>query len=115
LWSFTYSPGSMNDTDRPIIVMVTTASESEAATIARALVESNLAAGVNFTPIKSIYRWQGQIYNEPEYQLLIQSQLSKFPALEAKVKSLHSYQVPEIIAIPIVAGHQPYLDWIAET
>lgn len=95
--------------------MVTTASETEAESIARALVESDLAAGVNFTPIRSIYRWQGKIYFEPEYQLLIQTQLSKFTDLEAKIKSLHSYQVPEIIAIPIIAGHQPYLDWIANS
>jgi periplasmic divalent cation tolerance protein len=103
----------MTDSQQAIVVMVTTATESEAIAIARSLVESDLAAGVNFTPIRSIYRWQGEIHTEPEYQLFIQTQLSKFADLAAKVKSLHSYQVPEIIALPIIAGHQPYLDWIA--
>lgn len=105
----------MINPEQPIVVMVTTGSETEAESIALALVSSDLAAGVNFTPLRSIYRWQGQIHSQPEYQLFIQTQLSKFIDLEAKINSLHSYQVPEIIALPIIAGHQPYLDWIASS
>jgi periplasmic divalent cation tolerance protein len=93
--------------------MVTAASQGEAERIARLLVESHLAAGVNMLPIHSIYRWQGEIHSEPEYQLLIQTTSTKFDRLCDRVCSVHSYQVPEIIAIPLSDGYPPYLNWIA--
>jgi periplasmic divalent cation tolerance protein len=96
------------------VVLVTVGSESEGVAIARSLVESNLAACVNFFPLRSLYRWQGQVYNESEYQLIIKTDLDNFALLEAKIKELHSYDVPEIIALPIVKGSQAYLDWMGE-
>lgn len=96
------------------VVLVTVGSEAEGVAIARALVESNLAACVNFFPLRSLYRWQGQVYNEPEFQLIIKTNLDNFAVLEAKIKELHSYEVPEIIALPIVNGSQAYLDWMGE-
>ncbi|MDH6059136.1 divalent-cation tolerance protein CutA [Chrysosporum bergii ANA360D] len=96
------------------VVLVTTANKQEAETMANALVEAKLAACVSLLPIRSIYAWQGEIYKEYEWQLLIKTDLAIFPALEAKIRELHSYEVSEIIALPIVAGSPAYLQWISE-
>lgn len=96
------------------VVMVTAASRDEAEAIAKNLVASKLAACVSIMPIRSIYTWQGQVHNEEEWQLLIKTDLAFFEILEAKIRELHSYKVPEIIALPIVTGSAPYLGWIAE-
>ncbi|MGA7934032.1 MAG: divalent-cation tolerance protein CutA [Kovacikia sp.] len=96
------------------VVMVTASSRTQAETIARALIEFHLAACVNLLPIHSIYTWQGEIQQEDEWQLLIKCDLGKFEAIVAKVCEVHSYEVPEIIALPILAGSKPYLNWIAE-
>jgi periplasmic divalent cation tolerance protein len=96
------------------VVLVTASSQAEAQAIARALVEEKLAACVSLTAIESIYTWQGQLHQEPEWQLVIKTDLANYKALEARIQQLHSYDVPEIIAIPIVAGSQPYLVWISE-
>ncbi|AFY75963.1 MAG: divalent-cation tolerance protein CutA [Hydrococcus sp. C42_A2020_068] len=96
------------------IVLVTASSQAEGEAIASALVELKLAACVTLLPVRSIYTWQGQVNSEEEWQLLIKTNLSRFSVLEAKIKELHSYQVPEIIALPIVAGSQSYLNWIGE-
>lgn len=96
------------------VVMVTAASRAEAETIAKALLEAKLAACITLLPVQSIYTWQGKVEQNEEWQLLIKTNLTQFSALEAKVREIHSYQVPEIIALPIVAGSEPYLQWIAE-
>lgn len=99
----------------PMIVFVTCGSEEEALNISRALVEEQLAACVNLiSPVRSIYRWEGKIWDEKEWLLIIKAQRKRFDELEKKVKSLHSYSVPEIIALPIIAGSSSYLDWLAE-
>ncbi|MEI6380370.1 MAG: divalent-cation tolerance protein CutA [Cyanobacteriota bacterium ELA615] len=98
-----------------ILVLVTTASKEESELIAAALVESRLAACVNIFPISSIYRWQGQIQSDSEYQLFIKTDIQLFSDIEAKIKELHSYSVPEIIAIDIVAGSRSYLNWLGES
>ena len=99
----------------PIVVFVTCGSEEEALNISRALVEEQLAACVNLiSPVRSIYRWEGKIWDEKEWLLIIKAQRKRFDELEKKVKSLHSYSVPEIIALPIIAGSSSYLDWLAE-
>jgi len=98
-----------------MIVFVTCGSEEEALNISRALVEEQLAACVNLiSPVRSIYRWEGKIWDEKEWLLIIKAQRKRFDELEKKVKSLHSYFVPEIIALPIIAGSSSYLDWLAE-
>lgn len=94
------------------VVLVTAASESEAESIAQSLMSAKLAACVSIWPVRSIYSWQGKLENSQEWQLLIKTDLSQFAQLEAKVRSLHSYEVPEIIALPIAAGSAPYLDWL---
>ncbi|MDM9383128.1 divalent-cation tolerance protein CutA [Chlorogloeopsis sp. ULAP01] len=96
------------------VVLVTTASKEEAEVIASALVEARLAACVSLFPIQSIYRWQQKIHNEQEWQLSIKTDLRLFPLLESKIRELHSYQAPEIIALPIVYGSELYCQWISE-
>lgn len=97
------------------LVLVTASSREEAEAIAQNLVESKLAACVSLLPINSIYTWQEQLHKEEEWQLLIKTDLAKFEILEAKIRELHSYEVPEIIALPLVAGSAPYLAWISQT
>ncbi|HAX74931.1 MAG TPA: divalent-cation tolerance protein CutA [Cyanobacteria bacterium UBA11372] len=102
------------DTASKGVVMVTAASRDEAEAIAQNLVASKLAACVSIMPIRSIYTWQGQVHNEEEWQLLIKTDLALFETLEAKIRQLHSYELPEIIALPIVTASAPYLAWISQ-
>lgn len=96
-----------------IVIFVTAGSESESETLAKALVESRLAACVNIlSSVRSIYRWEGLVADEREWLLIIKTQASQFFEVEAKVKALHSYQTPEVIALPIVDGSEPYLQWV---
>lgn len=97
------------------VVLVTASSQAEAELIANALVEAKLAACVSLTPIRSVYTWKGEVCREEEWQLTIKTCLRHFSNLEAKVRSLHSYETPEIIALPILMGSQPYLQWINQT
>jgi len=96
------------------LVLVTAPSEEEAKAIALSLVESQLAASVSITPVFSTYTWLGKLERHSEWQLMIRTKLNLFETLEARVRELHSYEVPEIIALPIIAGSQPFLDWIDE-
>ncbi|OLP16793.1 divalent-cation tolerance protein CutA [Leptolyngbya sp. 'hensonii'] len=96
------------------IVLVTTSSRQEAETIGSALVEARLAACVSLTPVHSIYTWQGEVHRDDEWQLMIKSEASRFEELAALVRSRHSYDVPEIIALPLIAGSPPYLQWISD-
>ncbi len=97
-----------------IIVGVTCGSQKEARRIARALVDARLAACVNVmqAAVESIYRWKGKVETAREYLLVIKSSRKRFAALEREVRRLHSYDVPEIIALPIELGSRPYLAWI---
>jgi periplasmic divalent cation tolerance protein len=98
-----------------IVVNITALNEEEAAKIARGLVEAKLAGCVNIVKgIRSIYIWQGKIEDEPEALMIVKTQRKHFKALSAKVKELHSYSVPEIIALPIVEGSEDYLKWLKE-
>ncbi|MEG3939072.1 divalent-cation tolerance protein CutA [Microcoleus sp. S36b_A3] len=97
------------------VVLVTAGSEAEAENIAKSLVENKLAACVSLSPIRSVYTWQGEIHSEAEWQLVIKTDLAKFEALKTKIQELHSYEVPEIIAIPIVAGSETYLHWLRQS
>jgi periplasmic divalent cation tolerance protein len=100
-----------------IIVLVTCGSRKEARRIAQSLVEAKLAACVNTlqTPVESIYRWEGKVETAREFLLVIKSSRKRFAALQAEVRRLHSYSVPEIIALPIAKGSRAYLTWIADS
>ncbi len=96
-----------------LVVLVTCGSEEETLKIAHALIEERLAACVNLvSPIRSIYRWEGKVWDEKEWLLVIKTQTERFEDLEKRVKSLHSYSVPEIIALPIIKGSSSYLNWL---
>lgn len=97
-----------------IVVLVTASSAEEGARIGGALVAERLAACVNLVgPIRSIYQWQGRVHDEAETLLIIKTARDRFDALDRRVRELHSYDVPEVIAIPVEQGSLPYLDWIA--
>jgi len=99
-----------------LLVSITASSSEEAERIAEALVQERLAACVNIVPaITSIYRWQGGIHRDSEVLLIAKSHPELFGPLAARVKELHSYKVPEIIALPIIAGSKAYLSWIDES
>ena len=98
------------------IVFVTAADEHESTRIAQALVEEKLAACVNVVgPVHSIYRWRGAIESAREYMLVIKAAMRNFSKLERRVRELHSYEVPEIIAVSLAAGSKPYMAWLAES
>ena len=98
-----------------IVVLSTCASPEEAGKIARTLVEKRLAACVNILPaVRSIYRWKGAIEDDQETLLLIKSSRALFGELRAEIQKLHSYEIPEAIAIPIVDGLERYLEWMAD-
>lgn len=99
----------------PLIVLVTASRVEEASRIARALVEERLAACVNvIAGLRSTYRWQGAVEHADEWLLVIKSARHLLPDLEARVRVLHSYTVPEVIALPIVGGSAAYLRWLEE-
>ena len=100
-----------------LVVLVTCRSTKEAERIARTLVETRLAACGNIllTPVRSIYRWKEKIESAREVLLVIKTSRRRFPKLEAAIKRLHGYEVPEIIALPITAGSESYLSWLAES
>jgi periplasmic divalent cation tolerance protein len=100
-----------------IVVLVTCGSAKEARKIARALVEQRIAACANLVtaPVQSIYRWKGKVESAKEFLLIIKTTQSRFAKLTAAVKRLHTYAVPEIIALPIARGATAYLAWISDS
>jgi len=99
-----------------ILVLIMTPTTDEANTIARKLLEGRLAACVNIVPqVRSLFWWEDKLSEEDEVLLMVKSRRSKFRALVLEVKALHSYRVPEIIALPIVEGSASYLQWIDDS
>jgi len=97
----------------PIVVLVTTGSAESAEMLARRLVDEHLAACVNIVPaVRSIYRWQGKVADDTEALLVIKTERERFAALEARVRSLHTYEVPEVVALEIVEGSKAYVEWL---
>ena len=94
-------------------VFVTAASEEQAGLIAHALVSERLAACVNIvSPIRSIYRWNDAVQSDTEHLMIIKTRANLVPEVEVRVRELHSYEVPEVIALPIIAGAKSYLEWV---
>lgn len=100
----------------PIVVTTTTPTRAEADGIARALVERRLAACVQILdPIHSRYWWEGTVQEDAEVMLVIKSVDSLFPSIEALLTELHPYEVPELIAVPVVAASEAYLRWLMDS
>jgi periplasmic divalent cation tolerance protein len=101
---------------KAFIVYVTASGRREADKIAQALVDEKLAACVTIVPqVVSRYRWQGRIETSKEILLIIKTTSRRYPALEKRVRALHSYEVPEILAVPVIAGNPNYLQWLQKS
>ena len=96
------------------VVLVTCGSLKESKLIARKVVEKRLAACVNvaLSPVESIYKWKGKLEQSREFLLIIKTTAKRLSELEKEVKRLHSYEVPEFLVLPVVAGSKDYLDWL---
>ena len=98
-----------------VLVYVTVGSRQEAERLAKALVEERLAACVNrVSGVRSTYVWKGKVETDEEELLIIKTRCARFEQLEKRVRELHSYDVPEVIAVPLVEGSAAYLQWMAE-
>ncbi len=97
-----------------LLVITNCPDEETANAIALAAVEDKLAACANLLPrVQSVYRWQGAVESASEIPVLLKTTAAAYPALEAKIRDLHPYEVPEIIALPIARGLSAYLNWVA--
>jgi periplasmic divalent cation tolerance protein len=101
------------DDDVAIMVMLTAGSREEASRLAEMMVGARLAACVQILPeIESVYHWKGEVRREPEVLLLAKTTQARFTLLEREVRTLHSYETPEIVALPITDASAPYLEWL---
>ena len=97
-----------------VVVLITAPSREESARLAEMLVGARLAACVQILPaMESVYRWEGEVRREPEHLLLAKTTAGRFAALEREVRALHSYETPEIVALPVSEASAPYLEWLA--
>jgi periplasmic divalent cation tolerance protein len=97
-------------------ILTTTGTEEQALSIARALVSERLAACVNIIgPIRSVYRWRDAIEDEREYLLLIKTRATLYVKVELRVRELHTYEVPEVLSLPLDRGSPPYVKWLLES
>jgi len=99
--------------DDPVIIL-STAGEKEAKGIAQALVMQRLAACVNITRVESVYQWEGALCEDREQLLIIKTVRGQVDAVLREIRSLHSYELPEMIVVPVAGGYPPYLQWLAE-
>ena len=102
------------ETALEIVVIFCTIPAAESEAMARALVEGRLVACVNIIPVHSCYHWNGEFCSELEHLLIAKTKKSMVEATIAAIKRLHSYEVPEIIAVPVIAGYAPYLAWVQD-
>jgi periplasmic divalent cation tolerance protein len=100
--------------DQAIAVFMTASNSEEAGRLAEMLVTRQLAGCVQIlAEMESVYRWQGKVERQREVLLIAKTVSSKFAELESEVRALHSYETPEIVAVPLTAGSRPYLDWLS--
>jgi periplasmic divalent cation tolerance protein len=101
--------------DAIVVLCTAPAKDDVAATLARGLVEAKLAACVNIIPgVRSFYRWQGAVQDDAEVQLVVKTRAALLGDVEAWLRANHPYSVPEVLALPITAGSEPYLAWLRE-
>jgi len=97
-----------------VLILSTASTRDEASRIAEALVAERLAACVQLSPIESWYRWEGRIEHAPETRLHIKTTADRADQVRDRIRALHSYEVPEIVILPLGGGSAEYLEWIAE-
>jgi periplasmic divalent cation tolerance protein len=98
-----------------VTVYITAGNEEEAERVARTVVEEKLAACVNFFPCRSVYRWKGKIEEDSEYVLICKTERGLFQQLQKRVREVHSYDVPAIVACDIVEGEGDFLQWVSDS
>lgn len=103
----------MSETAREAVVVLVTARPDLASKLARSLVEARLAACVALSPIRSVYRWKGEVHDDEEVQLVLKTTRDRFEAIEAHLRAHHTYEVPELLMLPVQAGGEAYLRWLA--
>jgi periplasmic divalent cation tolerance protein len=97
-----------------LAVYTTVANEGDALAMARDLVERRLAACAQIEPIRSLYRWQGSVHDEPEFRILFKTTDAQYAAVEAAIRELHPYELPAIHAVEAARVHEPYAQWVAD-
>lgn len=101
------------DMSEIVLVLTTVPDDEQSETLARTLVDERLAACVNvYPPMVSVYRWKGAIERDSERQIVIKTTRDRLQALEARIKALHSYELPELIVIAVQSGSEAYLEWV---
>lgn len=97
---------------KEIIVVFSTAPSDQSESLARMLIDKRIVACVNVVPVHSYYRWKGEFCSEPEHLLIAKTTKEKAKDVITAIKAHHTYEVPEIIALPVIDGHLPYLEWV---
>lgn len=97
---------------KEIIVVFSTAPQDKSASLARMLIDQRVVACVNVVPVRSYYRWKGEFCDDEEHLLIIKTTKEKAGEVIAAIKTHHPYELPEIIALPVIDGHPPYLEWV---
>ena len=99
---------------KPIAILTTTGTLDEARTIARTLIERQLAACAQISEIESFYRWQGAVQNDKEFRIVVKTMDAQYAAVERTIRELHSYELPAIFSLTVDGTYVPYADWIAQ-
>lgn len=97
---------------RDTIVILSTAPPAESEAVARALINHQYAACVNVVPVRSFYQWKGEFCDDQEHLLIVKTTKERVDEVIKAIKSVHSYETPEIIALPVIDGYLPYLEWV---
>lgn len=100
--------------DAYVLVLTTVGTKQFASDLAHSIVSARLAACVQVQAVQSVYRWKGEVCNEPEWLLLIKTTDAKYTELEQYIRANHSYETPEIVRVPIAGGSREYLAWVSE-
>lgn len=101
--------------DHPCVVTTALGTENEAESLAAALVEAGLAACVQVMHVRSFYRWEGELKREPEWVLLVKTRSARFAEVEAFIRERHSYELPEVLQLPVSGGAPDYLRWLLDS
>ncbi|GIW41042.1 MAG: dihydroorotate dehydrogenase [Candidatus Binatia bacterium] len=99
---------------RFVVVLTTVGGEEEGARMAKSLVGERLAACVNACPVRSTYRWRGEVSEDPEILLFVKTRAERVEEVFSRIRELHSYELPELLVLPVLGGSEEYLEWLGE-